>query len=78
MPSAETDFSSSPVSQRDVEDALQRLEMVTNIYAKGDVAATTEHDDTSIQMLRSTKELAGNNTLHVLATSDAVVTSEES
>jgi hypothetical protein len=29
-------------------------------------------------MLRSTKELAGNNTLHVLATSDAVVTSEES
>jgi len=78
MPSAETNFSSSPVSHQDVEDALQRIEMVTNIYAKGGVAATIEQDDTSRLMPYSTKELMDNNTLHVVATSDAVLTSAES
>jgi len=78
MPSAETNFSSSPVSHQDVEDALQRIEMVTNIYAKGGVAATIEQDDTSRLMPHSTKELMDNNTLHVVATSDAVLTSAES
>ena len=52
--------------------------MVTNIYAKGGVAATIEQDDTSRLMPYSTKELMDNNTLHVVATSDAVLTSAES
>ena len=64
MPSAETNFSSSPVSHQDVEDALQRIEMVTNIYAKGGVATTIEQDNTSRLMPHSTKELMDNNTLH--------------
>jgi len=61
-----------------MEDALQRIEMVTNIYAKGGVAATIEQDNTSRLMPHSTKELMDNNTLHVVATSDAVLTSAES